>query len=141
MSNSALDFWNHPQWLGDSRDNPRDPGFEPFWMRDPQPKQRLSSANGGSGTVQHGIYVPNRPMGTEPLTMSEVGLMMAERQARSMQAEELKTIAMMVEGPNPPPAKAMGIINPVTGIVTMDDGSTMSIGEYRQHLALSAIKG
>ena len=34
MTSPALDFWNYPQWLGDSRDNPRDPKFEPFWMRD-----------------------------------------------------------------------------------------------------------
>jgi len=32
-----LAFWLYPDWLGDSRDNPRDPGFVPFWMRDPLP--------------------------------------------------------------------------------------------------------
>ncbi|MEJ7933471.1 hypothetical protein WG907_04265 [Sphingobium sp. AN558] len=34
MPDAPLDFWNYPAWLGDARDNPRDPGFEPFWMRD-----------------------------------------------------------------------------------------------------------
>ncbi len=28
-------FWLAPDWTGDSRDNPRDPSFEPFWMRAP----------------------------------------------------------------------------------------------------------
>jgi hypothetical protein len=31
-----LDFWNYPDWLGDTRDNPRSPGHEPFWMRPPK---------------------------------------------------------------------------------------------------------
>lgn len=31
----GLDFWNYPDWLGGSRDNPRDPRYEPFWMRPP----------------------------------------------------------------------------------------------------------
>lgn len=31
----SLDFWNHPHWLGDSRDHPSNPNFEPFWMRGP----------------------------------------------------------------------------------------------------------
>jgi len=32
----GLDFWNYPDWTEDSRDNPRDPNFSPFWMRDPK---------------------------------------------------------------------------------------------------------
>lgn len=27
------DFWNYPDWFGDTRDNLRSPGSEPFWMR------------------------------------------------------------------------------------------------------------
>lgn len=28
-----LDFWNYPMWSPDGRDNLRDPGVIPFWMR------------------------------------------------------------------------------------------------------------
>lgn len=33
MVAEPLDFWNYPTWLGDTRDNPRNPQYEPFWMR------------------------------------------------------------------------------------------------------------
>ena len=33
MTSEPLDFWNYPDWFGDSRDNLRDPNSEPFWMR------------------------------------------------------------------------------------------------------------
>jgi len=35
MATESLAFWLHPDWFGDSRDNPRDPKYEPFWMRTP----------------------------------------------------------------------------------------------------------
>lgn len=35
-----LAFWLHPDWTQSSRDNPRDPNFEPFWMRDPVRKAK-----------------------------------------------------------------------------------------------------
>lgn len=33
MIEEPLDFWNYPDWFDDSRDNPRNTAFEPFWMR------------------------------------------------------------------------------------------------------------
>lgn len=28
-----LDFWNYPNWGPEGTNNPRDPDYEPFWMR------------------------------------------------------------------------------------------------------------
>lgn len=47
-----LDFWNYPDWLGDSRDNPRDPGFEPFWMRDTRETGAPNCHRGGHEFLQ-----------------------------------------------------------------------------------------
>ncbi len=33
MLREPLDFWNYPDWSGDSFDNLRDRKSEPFWMR------------------------------------------------------------------------------------------------------------
>jgi hypothetical protein len=33
MNVDPLDFWNYPDWLGGSKDNPADPRFQPFWDR------------------------------------------------------------------------------------------------------------
>lgn len=42
MTSEPLDFWNYPDWFGDSRDNLRDPNSEPFWMRPAAKPMKLS---------------------------------------------------------------------------------------------------
>lgn len=49
-------FWLRPAWLNDSRDNPRDPEFEPFWMRDPAKPPTLPRGGGGGGGA-YNVYV------------------------------------------------------------------------------------
>lgn len=74
-----LDFWNRPTWLGDSRDNPRDPGFEPFWMRDEAQEQlrpaKLSQLRTSSyGFIRHtgaGVLVWSEEHRLDPIAKGE----------------------------------------------------------------------
>ncbi len=112
MNAQPLDFWNHPSWLGDDRDNPRDPNHEPFWKR-----------------AAHVEYL------APPMVPSDIMRNLSEMERMALDLAGIQN-TMDVKSPD---GRLLGIINPVTGIVTMDDGKTMSLSEYRQHLALNAI--
>lgn len=55
----GLAFWLKPIWSPDGRDNLRDPGTEPFWMRRrvarPDPHKRIGTV-APDGRVLIGIY-------------------------------------------------------------------------------------